>query len=508
MQAPADSLAPKFIRIDRSQLHWGPIDVESLIESDHPARAIWSLVSRLDLSNLENSGRSVKGKAGAPRHAPQVLVSVWIYAYSQGIASARAIERMMSYEPGLRWLCGDEAVNHHTLSDIRVGNGDRLRELFTQVLGVMAEEDLLDLTTLMQDGTKMQAVASKNSFRRRATLEQHMESARVAVEKLEQQSANQQEQEAEDQKRTRRKQQQAEQRVDRMKRALEQLAERESNVRPSGRDQLRVSESEPDARVMLQTNGGWEPSYNVQMTTEAKSKLMLNVDVVQAVNDLGQLLPAIEQAREQCQQLQPSAAILPERMVADGGYTSRQNVEAAAEQKVQLISPWKEDRSRSRGAQTRNDIDPEFAAVKFTEVDGEHALQCPAGRRLVPIGEGRHHNLPIQIYESKAGDCSGCEHRQRCLRPGQSTRRIERVVESETMKRYLALQQEPSTKELYKRRKAVAEFPQLHFKGRWNIRSFIVRGLEKVRKEVIWIAMAYNVTRWMFLRGKAVEQAA
>jgi transposase len=510
MQAPTLSMEPKFIHIDRSQLRWGEIDVESLIEADHPARAIWCLISRLDLSSLENNGRSVKGKAGAPRHAPQLLVSVWIYAYSQGIASARAIERMMGYEPGLRWLCGDQAVNHHTLSDFRVGNLEQLRGLFTEVLGVMAEEQLLDLTTLMQDGTKMQAVASKHSFHRRPTLERHLAEAQAVVQQMEQQSANQQEQEAEDQQRSKRKQRRAEQHVDRMKQALEELARRESNTRPSEQDKLRVSESEPEARVMLQSNGGWAPSYNVQMTTETKSKLVVNVDAVQAVNDQGQLIPALEQAIEQCRMLNEDegTAEMPQRMVTDGGYTSRENVEEAAQHQVQLISPWKEDELRSRGGQTRNAIDPEYAASKFQQVEGEDALRCPAGRQLVQIRQRRHHDLPVKIYESNAAECSVCEQRQRCLRPEQTTRQIERVVESEVMKQYLALQQEESTKELYKRRKAVAEFPQLHFKGRWNIRSFIVRGLEKVKKEVIWIAMAYNVTRWMLLRAKTVAQAA
>jgi hypothetical protein len=43
-----------------------------------------------------------------------------VYAYSQGIGSAREIARLMAYHPGFQWLTGMREINHHTLSDFRV----------------------------------------------------------------------------------------------------------------------------------------------------------------------------------------------------------------------------------------------------------------------------------------------------------------------------------------------------------------------------------------------------
>ena len=85
---------PRFIQLNRAQSYWGEIDLEKLIEAAHPARAIWELTGRLDLSTFVKDIQSREGSAGAPSHSPQLLVSAWIYAYSQGIASARAVERM------------------------------------------------------------------------------------------------------------------------------------------------------------------------------------------------------------------------------------------------------------------------------------------------------------------------------------------------------------------------------------------------------------------------------
>ncbi|MFN0106238.1 MAG: hypothetical protein ACKV2U_29625 [Bryobacteraceae bacterium] len=50
------------------------------------------------------------------------------------MTSAREIERLMEYEPGLMWLAGLGKVNHHTLSDFRAGHEAALKELLFGVL--------------------------------------------------------------------------------------------------------------------------------------------------------------------------------------------------------------------------------------------------------------------------------------------------------------------------------------------------------------------------------------
>ena len=185
--APADTNStgkPKYIVVDRQQSYWGSIEVDELIDVDHPARAIWSLTERVELSSFEESVKSREGQAGAPSHSPRLLVSVWLYAYGRGIGSARAVERMMEHEPGLRWLCGDQPVNHHTLSDFRTRGKEQLDHLFASVLATLDEEGLIDLRTLMQDGTKMRAVASKWSFHRERTLRRKYEEACAVIEAL------------------------------------------------------------------------------------------------------------------------------------------------------------------------------------------------------------------------------------------------------------------------------------------------------------------------------------
>ena len=192
---PADGVAsskedkapkPRFQQIDREQLFWRMVDVERLIAEDHPARAIWEFVGKLDLSGYTVQIRAVEGMAGRPSLNPQLLISLWIYAYSQGVGSARAIERLCEFDPAYQWLTGTVVVNAHSLSDFRVENEEALKGLFVQVLALLSADGLITLERVMQDGTKIKASAASNSFRGKERIEKAMTAALEQVEAVNQ----------------------------------------------------------------------------------------------------------------------------------------------------------------------------------------------------------------------------------------------------------------------------------------------------------------------------------
>jgi len=181
-QKPAPVPAPARVKsIDRSQMLWRSVDVEQLIEEDHPARAIWELTGQLDLGGFYAPIAAVEGSAGRTPWDPRLLVSLWVYALSRGVSSAREVARRCEYEPGFQWLCGLEPINYHTLSDFRTQHGPALQELFVQVLGVLSAQKIVNLERVMHDGTKIQAQASRDSFHREPTLQAHLEAARQQV---------------------------------------------------------------------------------------------------------------------------------------------------------------------------------------------------------------------------------------------------------------------------------------------------------------------------------------
>jgi hypothetical protein len=254
-----------------------------------------------------------------------------------------------------------------------------------------------------------------------------------------------------------------------------------------------VSDSEPEARKMKQPDGGWAPSYNVQVSTEAQSRMIVGIAVTEAANDTQQLLPALEKVKENC-------GALPERIVADNGYATRANVEQTSALEVDLIAPWKEDESREAGACQRNHIDPRFAPSAFRMQRGGKKMTCPAGQRLVVIQQKIHHGLPRNVFEARKADCQRCPSQKACCGSRGGPRRVERVVESPAMQQYLRRMKQREVKEIYGKRSEIAEFPHMWAKAVKKWRRFSVRGLAKASLEAIWVALAYNIAQWMRLK--------
>jgi transposase len=478
----------KQIPVNREQLCWTALDLDDLIDDKHAARAIWEMVSRVDVSKFEAEVASWEGDVGRPCWSVRLLMSVVLYGYSMGVASARELERLQEHEPGLRWLCGDKIINHHTISNFRVRHEEALVNLFAQILGVLSKEGMVDLGTVMVDGTKVEAVAGKGSYRRRETLEKHIEQSREALNELRSQS--EQEREQQDNRRRAAQQRAARERVERMEAALEALKKLEEEAAKSKREKLRVSETEAEARKMKFDNGGWDLAYNVQVSTEASHRVVVAVDVTSEANDTGQLEGAVEAVRTNC-------GALPAQVVADNGYATRDNVEKMEKAGVELIAPWKEDESREAGACKSNGIELEFGGSKFAAHPDGDGLQCKAGKKLVQICEKVHHGQTRVIYEAAEQDCAQCEWLVQCCGRRGARRRVERVKESEAMQKYLRRMAEPATHELYKRRKEVAEFPHLWNKAVLGLRRFMVRGSAKTKMEATWIAISYNISQWM-----------
>jgi transposase len=158
------------------------VDLEELIGQEHKARAIWDLSGKLNLAEFEKQTQSIEGEVGRSAWSPRLLVSLWLYGYSEGITSARELARLMEFEPGLQWLTGLKRINHHTLSDFRVRRKGELDELFTQLLLVLQEANLISLERVMHDSTKIRARAGGDTFRQEKTLQEKLEQARRLVQ--------------------------------------------------------------------------------------------------------------------------------------------------------------------------------------------------------------------------------------------------------------------------------------------------------------------------------------
>src|SRR3989304_5221367 len=177
----------RVLRPNRQQLQWAPRDLEATLPQDHPARAIWDILERLNLDTFYGSIKAVLDGPGRPTTDPQVLLALWLLATVEGIGSARQLARLCSEHDAYRWLCGGVPINYHMLSDFRVANQAALDELLTQIVGRLMTVGAVSLERVAQDGTRVRASAGASSFRRKKTLQACLQDAKEQVKRLAQQ---------------------------------------------------------------------------------------------------------------------------------------------------------------------------------------------------------------------------------------------------------------------------------------------------------------------------------
>jgi transposase len=492
---PAKQEACKRLKpIDRRQSFWGAIDIEKLIEEDHPARGIWAMVRRLDLRRLEENIKAVEGRAGQSSLDPGLLMALWIYGYSEGVSSARELSRMCEYEPGCRWLTGMQPLNYHTLSDFRVEHKNELDEIFVQVLGLLSAEGLIEMKRITQDGTKVKAVAGADSFRREERIRQHLDLAREQVKAM-----GNPESEEESQRVIQARKRANRQKKQRLEEALQELEQIQKARAESERDHVRVSETDPQARVMKQANGGFAPSYNVQISTDAAAGIIVGVDVTQAGNDCDQLVKGIDR-------VEANTGHTPEQILVDGGYTIKNsNIEAMAERGIDLNGPVVENNSEASLKQ--RGIQPEFYPDQFRYDETADTFCCPADKTLNRTGRSPREGRIEYSYQASATDCLACPFRDQCC-PKYSPRRVLRIEHSPAVKAFRAKMETEEARQLYRTRAQIAEFPHAWIKEKLGLRRFRLRGRQKVRAEAVWACLTYNIQQWLRLVWRRDLQAA
>jgi transposase len=330
--------APRMREPVRDQIELRAVDIDSLVGLDHKVRLFWAYVIVLDLRELEDRIKAREHTPGHPPASPRLLLALWLYATSQGVGSARALARLCESHDAYRWLCGGVSVNHHQLSDFRVGCADLLDRLLAEHVAALGKAGLIDLAALAQDGVRVRASAGAASFRREATLDRHLAMAQAVVEDLKREveagsDASNQRIEAARERAARERSE----RIEAAQKALEEIKaarqEREEK-RPNGKKpkEPRASTTDAEARVMKMADGGFRPAYNVQVASAAGEQIVVAVEVCNTGSDRGLMRPMLERLHAQ-------NGRFPERHLADGGFCSAQDIEWAYDKKIEAYCP-------------------------------------------------------------------------------------------------------------------------------------------------------------------------
>jgi len=330
--------APRLLQPNRLQVELRASDLESLLPQDHRARLVWGYVVRQDLSKLIEAVKARGSNAGRAAIDPQILFALWLYATLQGVGSGREVTRLSQEHDAYRWICGGVSVNYHAINDFRAGNATLMDELLTDNVAALAAAGAISLERVAQDGMRVRADAGAASFRRQASLQEHLKEASELVQTLKTQAqadpgqAKRQAHAA--------KLRAAQSREQCIQAALEQLPEVAATKKRNGgkAEDARASTTDAQARVMKMGDGGFRPAFNVQFATTCEDQVIVGMDVVNAGSDMAQLAPMVEQVHRRLGQS-------PQQWLVDGGFPAHDQIDAVSD-KTEVYAPVPEPKTK------------------------------------------------------------------------------------------------------------------------------------------------------------------
>ena len=345
---------------------------EDALEPSHPARVLWDVLGKMDLKAFSKGCVAVDGAAGRALKSPRMLLTLWLYALSQAVGSAREIARLVHSDVAYRWITGNVDISHQKLSQFRVGHGAALSDLMTNILATLMHKGLLSLAVVAQDGTRTRAAASSPSFRTYGSLLQCREQAKLHIRAVLAAADDPEYTRAQHAARAKA----ARDYQERVEAAIATVTELQSHRSPSD-SSARASTTDAEARRMKMGDGGFRPAYNVQYAVAGSAmggpRTIVRVNVTNVGSDLGSMAPMVEQIEARTGQR-------PGALLADGGHVKAEDISATRSMGVDVLVPPQETAK----------------AIKKLKAEGADA-QIIAWRERMDTDEAK------QIYRARAG---------------------------------------------------------------------------------------------------------
>ena len=145
-----------YIQSYKGQRWLFPPSIEDLIPEDHICFLVESLVDSLDFSsfNIKYAG------AGHPAYHPKIILKLLIMGILDRIRSSRRLAKNARENVVYMYLAEKLTPDFRTISDFRKDNPKLVKEAFKHTVTLARQEDMLDLSHLSTDGTKVKANAS------------------------------------------------------------------------------------------------------------------------------------------------------------------------------------------------------------------------------------------------------------------------------------------------------------------------------------------------------------
>jgi transposase len=455
---------------DRDQTTLLPEVVDDYITEENPVRFIDAYVDGLDLADMDFTYSETKDTGRKP-YNPADLLKLYIYGYLNKIRSSRQLEKATHRNIELIWLMRRLYPDFKTIADFRKDNKKSIKNVCRDFTLLCKKLDLFGCELIAIDGSKFSASNSNGRNFTKNKLEKLIKRIDDQIDAYLRDMDNVDRTEKDVKTPS----------VDDLKEKIEKLNKRrekyqglKSQLEESGETQ--ISLTDPDSR-MMNTTGGKDVAYNVQIAVDSKHKLIVTHEVTNDCTDEQQLHPMAREAKEVLD-------VDSLDVLGDAGYWERQNIKKCQEDRICTYVPGPtKSHNKSLGLYTNADFlyDPQ-----------EDTYRCPAGEVLTQRGlrKRKKSGLTEKTYTTHA--CYSCPQKPKCTR-SKTTRYIYRWVDEEVME--LLKKRVQENKEKVELRKSLVEHPFGTIKHWMGHRYFLTRGIEKVSAEMSLSVLSYNLKR-------------
>jgi len=469
--------------IDRTQSTLFPVLVDDYVSADNPVRFIDAYVESLDMVKLGFT-HAIAASTGCPPYAPSDVLKLYVYGYLNRTRSSRLLEQLTHRNIEVMWLLRKLQPDFKTIADFRKDNTEALKKVCREFTLLCKKLNLFGGELVAIDGSKFSAV---NHDSRTFTTKKLQRLIKEIDEKIETYFNRLDGADTVEDAATIGETRSLHEHIAHLQTHKAELETLQKNLSESG--EVQISLTDPDSRLMTTGKHGNDVCYNGQIAVDAKHKLIVAHDLTNEANDLHQLAPIAQAAKEVLE-------VEHLDVTADKGYYNETQIAQCEQENISCYIPEPE-KSQNKALGLFTDKDFRYDITNDCYI-------CPADTPMTFRSEFLKGNKQVRVYESSF--CKQCTLRTQCTRSRTNNRRIYRWVYEQVIE---AMQQRMAQyPQKARQRKELVEHPFAILKRWMNHEYFLMRGKQKVAAEFSMSVLAFNMKRVLNILGVPTLVAA
>ncbi len=383
------------------------------------------------------------------------------------------------------WLMKKLAPDFKTIADFRKNNVDCIKGVFKEFVYLCKSLDLYGAQLVAIDGTKFKAVNSRSNNLNEKTVALRLKQTEEKIAQyLKEMDQNDTADSAEDESVNNDELKQKICKLEEEKQRYEQI---QDQMKATG--QKEVSLVDQDSRLMRVDSQRLEVGYNIQTSVDAKQHLIVDYDVINISTDHHQLTKDALAAKE-------TLDVDTLDVLSDKGFYVEKDIADCEDNGVTVFMPIPNVFSPYKSIGVP---EPEFYSDRFAYNASKDMYVCPAGKDLT-FCKCVYRNDPLRGRVYRTVSCAVCTFRSKCTRNKRGRTMVRSKYDGAVERLRVRLQSYEGRQKLRLRRQIV-EHPFGTMKRAFNQRYLLLKGFRKVKGEVGFTMLAYNMRRVINIFG-------